>query len=580
MTSATVAWAQTENTPASQTIKGYEVEFKGAGEQAGLLKKHLDISRHAKSDITIEELQRLVGVAPRQIQELLATEGYFSPKVEHTLVQKGGRWVARFEVNPGRPTTVESVDLSFSGNIAEGNRHTQRVQRLKRQWSLTVNEQFTQNEWSSSKNTVLKNLLTRNYPAAQLSASEAKVDPERYSARLQANYDSGPPFTFGELNIHGLERYPRSRIEDLNPIRRGDPYSQEKLNELQSRIQNSGYFRSAFATVEIDPAKPDQVPVRVDVTELERKVLGLGVGVSSDSGAHLKVKWLDRNFLERDWRLESELQVDRQTQKLGADIYLPPLRGDRLNGWLPSYGAHYERTDIRNVQNNKIRTSARLSSPNKKDEKAWALFYLADRERIEDRPSYNRQALLANFSYTRRRIDSLVQPRRGYIAGADISAGPKGLINKANIGRVVLTGTGFYPITKRWQTVVRGQVGQVFGGDRRTVPSDLLFRTGGDQTVRGYGYESLGVADGNAIVGGTVLAVLSAEVVYNITSEWGAAVFTDAGNAADSWSDFGFQHGSGIGARWRSPIGPVNLDLAYGHETEKVRLHFSIGYGF
>jgi translocation and assembly module TamA len=98
--------------------------------------------------------------------------------------------------------------------------------------------------------------------------------------------------------------------------------------------------------------------------------------------------------------------------------------------------------------------------------------------------------------------------------------------------------------------------------------------------VRGYAFNSLGVAQNGAIVGGTVLAVLSAELVYAITPQWGAAVFTDAGNAADSWRGFRLQQGSGIGARWQSPVGPVNIDLAYGHATRKLRLHFSVGYGF
>jgi translocation and assembly module TamA len=112
------------------------------------------------------------------------------------------------------------------------------------------------------------------------------------------------------------------------------------------------------------------------------------------------------------------------------------------------------------------------------------------------------------------------------------------------------------------------------------VPGDLLFRAGGDQSVRGYSYQSLGPIQNGAVVGGTVTAVMSAELVYQLTPTWGAAVFTDAGNAADSWKGFTLKRGTGVGARWRSPIGPVNLDLAYGHAVHKMRLHFSVGYGF
>ena len=128
--------------------------------------------------------------------------------------------------------------------------------------------------------------------------------------------------------------------------------------------------------------------------------------------------------------------------------------------------------------------------------------------------------------------------------------------------------------------MLRAQAGQVFGARDQSVPDDLLFRTGGDQSVRGYSYGRLGVPRGSAIVGGNVLAVISAELVYQIKPAWGIAIFTDAGNAAASRAEFHLKHGSGVGARWRSPIGPVNIDIAHGHESGETRLHFSIGYGF
>src|SRR3569832_692252 len=248
---------------------------------------------------------------------------------------------------------------------------------------------------------------------------------------------------------------------------------------------------------------------------------------------------LNRRVLGHDWRRESELKVDRQSRLIGGDLYFPA----RDYGWRPSVGSHYEHTDIENAINDKFRTSARITSPNKADEKSWAVSNLAARQRLPGSVVNNRQALIASFNYTKRRLDYDLNPRRGYVASVEFDVGPKGPLTERNLGRAVAHGTWLVQLERRWQAVLRGQVGEVFIASRETVPEDLLFRTGGDQSVRGYAYKSLGVSQSGAIVGGRVFAVLSAELVYRITPQWGAAVFTDAGNAADNWSEFRFQHG-------------------------------------
>ncbi len=559
-----------------QAAPQYAVAINGAGSLTSLLTDNLEITRRLSADdMTAEEVQRLVDIAPEQIRSLLATEGYFSPVISQEFDQQTAPWQVRFNIMPGTSTTISSVDIVFSGDVMQKN--PQRTERLRRQWSLPVGGVFRQKEWDEAKSTLLKALLVRNYPAAAITQSQARIDPDINSAVLTLEVDSGPAFTFGTLQIEGLQRYARSMVDELNPIQPGEPYSQEKLNELQARVQDTGYFRSAFATVDIDPAQPNNVPIRLDLNENERKRLSLGLGFSTDSGARGQIKWLNRNFLGRDWRLESQMRIDRDARLLGSDIYLPAIS----NGWHPSLGAHYEYTDNSGEVNNKIRTAARLTSPDKNNEKIWALSFLADQQRIGDVYAANREALIGSFTYTRRRIDNLIAPRRGgYVASIELGAGPAGFINKKSLARVVGRATWLSRNHDGFQAVLRGQVGQVFGANRDTVPGDLLFSTGGDQTVRGYAYNSLGVEQNGAIVGGTVSAVVSAELVYYITPQWGAAVFTDAGNAADSWNGFRLKQGSGVGARWRSPIGPINLDLAYGHETHEPRIHFSIGYGF
>ncbi|GGI54238.1 autotransporter assembly complex protein TamA [Oxalicibacterium solurbis] len=567
------ARAQESAAPAAASVS-YTVSIDGAGELTSLLKDNLEISRRQSAGgLAEDEIRRLAGSAPNQIRTLLATEGYFSPSVTHELDQRGETWTAHYKVALGPRTLVDTVDIRIKGDVAASN--PQRVERLQRRWSLPAGNAFRQKDWDDAKNNLLKSLLVRDYPAAAITQSEARIDPATNSAALTVEVDSGPAFTFGELEISGLQRYASRIVTDLNPIKPGEPYSQEKLNELQARVQDTGYFRSAFATVNIDPAHPKNVPIKLELNENERKRLSLGIGFSTDSGPRGQIRWLDRNFLQRDWRLESRLLVDRNNRLLGADVFLPPLQND----WRPSFGTRYEYTNSEGELNDKTATAARLTSPDKNNEMVWATTLYTDHQRIEGSDySNHREAVIGSFTYTRRSLNNLISPSRGYVASIDLGAGPTG--DGKTLARVVGRATYLSPYYKRWQAVLRGEVGQVSGAGRESVPADLLFRTGGDQTVRGYGYNTLGVEQDGAIVGGTNSAVFSAELVYRITPQWGAAVFHDTGNAADSWKGFHFAHGSGVGARWRSPIGPVNLDLAYGHDTHEVRLHFSVGYGF
>lgn len=553
----------------------YTVEIQGAGQFSALLDQHLDIRRHQDdAGISEEEWRRLAGITPQQIRELLATEGYFSPVVTPELVTEGGQQLARFRIDAGAPTTIATIDIRFHGAIVDG--YPQRVDRLRRQWRLKAGERFTQAAWSEAKNALLRGLLVRDYPAAAITASEARIEPEQQRATLVVEIDSGPAFTFGELQIEGLQRYSRAMIDGLNPIRPGDRYSQEKLNELQSRLTDTGYFSSVFPSIDINTAHADGAPVKLTLVENLRKQLGLGLGFSTDTGAGMQVKWLDRNFLQRDWRLQTHMELNNKTHLLDGELYLPAIS----NGWIPNFNARYERASIAGESIDKIRAGARMSTPSRIDERTGGIAFFNDRQRLPDGLINHRQALIAAYTYTRRRVDNLLDPRRGYVAAIELGAGPRGLLNEANIVRMAARANWLTQLDADWRSVLRGQVGQVLIADSSKVPGDLLFRTGGAQSVRGYGYDTLGVQQGGAVVGGRVLAVLSAELVYRITPQWGAAVFHDAGNSADSWRDFKFRHGSGVGARWRSPIGPVNLDLAYGHATRQPHIHFSVGYVF
>jgi translocation and assembly module TamA len=153
-------------------------------------------------------------------------------------------------------------------------------------------------------------------------------------------------------------------------------------------------------------------------------------------------------------------------------------------------------------------------------------------------------------------------------------------VSTRTFGRVAGRFAWWLPFTGGNELNFRAEGGAVLAPSRTGIPSTLLFRTGGDTTVRGYAFESLGVQDGDAVVPGRYYAVLSLDAIHWVSPAWGLAAFIDAGNAVDSVSDARLALGYGVGARVRTPLGPFRLDLAYGQETHQVRVHFSVGLTF
>ena len=107
------------------------------------------------------------------------------------------------------------------------------------------------------------------------------------------------------------------------------------------------------------------------------------------------------------------------------------------------------------------------------------------------------------------------------------------------------------------------EIGRTFTQNPDRIPDDFLFRAGGSRSNRGYAYQSLGVQEGTAVVGGRFLATGTAEFVHWLNDKWGAAVFTDVGTASDSPSTWEALKSYGVGARYKTPAGPFALDVAY-----------------
>ncbi|HBI70602.1 MAG TPA: outer membrane protein assembly factor [Massilia sp.] len=601
----------------------YNVRIDAPRQLDDLLEDNLDLLRwRGNARVDLEQLQRLVRDTPEQAKALIATEGYYSPQVSAGLDTSGGTPVARVIVEPGEPTLVSDIDLVLQGFVPfEQGGAPYDAAALRNRWSLPVGARFRQADWEGAKRDLLREVVQSRFPRAQLVETSATVDPETRKASLRVVMDSGPEMRFGELRIRGLKRYPSTIITNLNKIRPGDEYSETALQALQSRLQETGYFSTvevsadmrAVLNAEIQemkedgddaaapapsataqaadpdaPAVPGQattgvkppapgptvLPVLVRVTENKQKNVEVGLGFSTDTGARAQVGYDDLNVFGK--RMKSDVIYEQKRQSARADFYWPTTP----DGYNDSVGGGVEREDVRGEITTTASVSARRAWGTPELERSLTLEVLAEKREVAGLETNYSKSVPLTYNVTRRKLDNLLQPTRGYALNWQVGVAPLPLLTDEKFIRGYTRGVYYRPVGETGTLILRGEAGAVFSKDKEGVPSSFLFRAGGDQSVRGYGYQQLGVQEGNAIVGGRYLLTAGAEYQYWFRPPWGVAVFYDAGNAGDKFSDLHPKSGYGVGARWRSPVGPINVDVAYGHAVKKARLHFSLGFTF
>lgn len=552
----------------------YTVVLDAPANLKDVLEKNLDLYRWRDNPrLDAGQLQRLYRQAPEQIRTLVATEGYYTPTISSEMVPQGRAWRIRFTVVPGAPALVGAVDLELEGAVA----NRPKAAELRKGWTLQPGQVFRHAQWESAKNALLRQLLLERYPRARLTQTRATVDSAAHTVALQVALDSGPEILFGALEIDGLQRYPATIVSRLSNIKPGDPYNEAALLELQARLLDSGYFSRVDVDAETD-AQPDSTtaPVRVTVTENKRKKAGVGIGYSTNTGNRAKLTYEDLNFSGRELKLKSALTLETKKQSASADIYLPLTQ----QGVQYSAGLSYVRSDIEGELSKVSSISAKRAWGKPTLERNLTLEYLSEKREIAGFPERRSQSLPLTYGATWRRVDSLLFPTAGSIIHAQVGGAVGGLLTDQSFVRGSARVVHYSRLGDKGIVVLRGELGALASRSKDGVPDTYLFRAGGDQSVRGYAYQSLGVAQGTATVGGRYLAVASAEYQHWLLPKWGAALFADAGNAADTIAELKPKAGYGVGARWRSPVGPINLDLAYGQAEHKVRMHFSLGVTF
>lgn len=584
--SASVGFAYAEE----EEALSYRVELLGAQEQEAFLRQYLDIEQSKNSpDLTDQVVRQLYEQSAKQIKDLLATEGYFDAEVTSRIRSAGRKWTVRFEVKLNEPVRIEKVSLIFTGAIASNEvrelaAKEASIRSLEQEWGLAEGQIFKQAKWSEAKNKVLQRLSAVRYPNAKIVSSLAVIDREHHRANLNLQVDSGEAFVFGEAQISGLSRYPEKVVALNNDIKQGDVFDQDKLVALQTRLIESGYFKGVEVKVSeqasATEAAPAVLPVLIVLEEAPSKNLRLGVGFSTNTGLRTQLAYDDKNLLKRGWLWKNNFKLEQLEQSWKSEILLPTRQYGFRDGL--SYEIKHEKiAAIGDIYSHAFVLRRNWGTP--EIDRTLRLRFLSDsiKSTSIDLPNSNPSALIAGFVWKKRAVDHVLSPSNGYVLQVEADAALRALASSSNFARAYSKAQFFYPLGRSGFSSVRAEFGLNTARDYTEVPPETLFLAGGDQSVRGYAYQSIGHVDeeGN-IKHGRILTTVGLELGAWLTQNWGVAGFLDMGAVANKFNDMTFKRGYGVGARWRSPVGPLNLDLAYGQAVRKIQFHINLGFVF
>jgi len=573
----------------------FSVEVRAPDSVRDFLVRNLEIQRYKKlDDLGAIELSRLMVAAEANARELLNTLGYFTPTLTLEMRETPGGTTPRevkITVEPGELTRVREVRIDFSGPIAEDRQSDARRDAIRSGWTLREGQTFNQQAWDNAKAAALRSLTSRRYPTGSIVSSRAEIDADRGEAKLSATYESGPAYRFGPLVVQGNQRYDADSIRRIARVPFGSDYDQQQLLDAQQRLASSGFFESVFLTLDTRDTDPLLAPVIAQLREAPFQRVVVGIGFTTDSGPRLSVDHTHNSMPLLGWRAVSKLSLDKDKQSLGTEWSAIP--GD--DGWRSFTSAELksEVSGSFTVNSGRLR-GGRNQSSDHIDRSYFLQYDYAVNHGFAPPPAAS--ALSLNWGWTGRYFDNAAAPTRGYGISLELGAGYTLSGERDPFTRTYARWVGFLPAdsvhnadrtqAREARIQLRAEAGAVVAKDSAQIPSTLGFLTGGDTTVRGYGFRSIGaVKPDGQVIAGRYLGVGSIEYqrpfVYDgKLTDWESTTFVDVGAVADKPSEMEAKVGVGVGARWRSPIGPVQFDVAYGVQVKQFRLHFRLGFTF
>lgn len=536
------------------------------------LKAFLPSLRNLQCDSGTERVNRFIDSANEKLQEGAEALGYYDARFHVTPTRQGDCLALHVAVQPGEPVRVSQVDIQVSGEgreLAEFRKITA-VPPYQR-GDVLVHQPYE--DFKASLNRTANNL---GFFDARYLLREIRVNPATRQAQVRLHFDTGKRYRIGKVKVEQdvladkyLNRYVR--------VREGDTYNAENLLKQQRILEGSGYYQDVQVSGDYQRAENGVVPVAIQAQRRKRYSYTGQVGYGTDTGfrveAGMDTHWVN----QKGHKLSVKGMVAQQEQSVEGTYKVPLWHPEHEYTSLSAGWQHSDNTDI---ESEGIKVGLDYNRRSKDDwQQTVFVNYLDETTQVTGEPEIRSQLTLAGARVKKTHSDDLLFPSQGWQVTAEVQGAKKGLLSDQSVLQGKVNGKRLHTFAGGDKLILQGAAGTTLTNDLDEMPKSLRFFAGGQNSVRGYDFESLGETHaGGEVIGGKHLLTTSAEYEHPVQDNWSAAAFVDAGNAFDNAANLSMKVGAGFGVRYKSPLGPIRADIASPTDDPgDVHFYFSLG---
>lgn len=576
----------------------------------------------AELDASDYHRDRLKTKITQRTGEALKAFGYFEPKVDISLEGKDKVEKANIAIQPGPRVKITVLDIDLQGDA----KNDEAFQEVLDNLPLKEGQPLRQDRYDGLRSKLSTLALERGYFDSRFADHRLEIRPWEQSARIYLTLDSGERNVFGNIDYRGSQ-IETSRLRNMLNFEPGDPYLSEDLAEYNQRLSETGWFRSIAvrpriqqgadtiaqaqrnwweavehqsantastpsrstpvllasdavgAAVLAGSERPPRVPVDITLIPADRHQFEVGIGYATDVGPRTQFSWQQPWINDDGDSFNNNLYLSGPEQELSGE-YLIPLEEPLRDRYEVLYGLK-----SRDIEDTESLEASIEFARRWRFENDW-IQRIYFRTTYEDYTQADQDADILLYypgiSWARTRTRNSRFPTWGDRQRITLEISDEAWGSGASFVRTTFDTQWIRMWGDNTRFVGRAGVGAMSTDDFSKIPPSLRFFTGGDQSVRGYSYESLSPEneDGD-LLGGQQLFTASVEAQRRITGDWWGATFVDTGNAFNDWWPEDLATGAGLGVRWISPVGPIRFDVAHPFDSDdSFRLHFAIGPEF